>query len=180
MPQPIARPDFSSLFQSFQQEAFRLETLDQYLVPQEEQELSRFFSGEPLPERKNKQWCELIRKNIDRGARMRRVHVLNLPLSPYLKFEIEWGYVFSLAAGEEILIVDRKNLPPQLPDEAAHDFWLFDDRVLVWMRYDEEGRIVALEQDEDPVVISRCRSVKQTLLPIAVPLRDFLRNERVK
>src|SRR6267154_3437167 len=174
---PIKTQEFQPLFQSFKHEAFRLETLDQYLVVPEEREFKRFLNGEPLPEVQNKPWCDQIRNNISQGKRMRRVHVLTLPLTPYLRFEIDWGYIFSLAAGEEIFILNRN----QLSDFSLiqdGDFWLFDDNILIRMLFDDTGKQLGRERDNDPEAISNCRAIRDRLLPLATPLRTFLRSER--
>jgi hypothetical protein len=177
MRHPILRPEFSDLFQNFKFEAFRLETLDQYLVPHEEQELDRFLTGEPLPVKQNIQWCETIRNNLARGKRMSRVHIVTIPLSPYLNFEIDWGYVFNLAAGEQIFIANRGPLVDPVLLEAT-DFWLFDQKTLIWMMYDKQGKILGFERDDDPAAIENCLSIRDRMIATAIPLREFLKLRR--
>ena len=135
----LSRAEFSHLFSSFSTSAFRLETLPEYRVEGEAEELALFLQGKPLPPDGNEGWCRIVAAATQAGKRMQRVHVIPRRLTPYLRFEIEWGYLYSAEAGEEILL-----LPHDSPDQVfgtwpLHDFWVFDDRIYVRMHYDEAG-----------------------------------------
>ena len=66
------------------------------------------------------------------------------PLTPYLRYECEWGYVANTSAGEDVLILDvtGRAAPPYAVD---HDFWLLDDEHVLKMIYDDEHRFVGAE-----------------------------------
>jgi len=129
----------------FTRNLFRLETLDLYNVNSERDEYRRYVAGETKPNYEHKKvWMEQIRGEVAHGAHTYRVHVVRSPLSDYLRFECEWGYVYNARAGERIRILDlaERPRPADLVDE---DFWLIDEREVLRMHYDAEGRYVGAE-----------------------------------
>lgn len=72
----------------FQSEAWRLETLPQYLVPQEAEELEAFRAGKRVdPNTYSSAYTEDLRRLRGEGRSKGRVHVLTRPISEYLRFE---------------------------------------------------------------------------------------------
>jgi len=134
----LAGEEWASRFRSFEREAFRLETLPQYLVPQEQEQFTEFKRTGVVPVTPDEPggWFDTVRRAYGRGARMRRVHVVTEPLSDYLRFEFAY-YVLNCKAGEEIRILDLgKTGPLDLPDL---DFWMFDEAEVVHMMYEPDG-----------------------------------------
>jgi hypothetical protein len=124
---------------------FRLETLDDYEVASDGSDYRRYLDGEPEPTWKRKQpWLDELRAERDSGIYRHRVHVLRAPLSPYLRYECEWGYAYNVQAGEDIRILDlaETSEPAGL---VSQDFWLADDRLVVLMHYDSAGQFVGAE-----------------------------------
>ncbi|MDW4911040.1 hypothetical protein RB628_38445 [Streptomyces sp. ADMS] len=137
-------------FREFQSEAWRLETLPQYLVPQESEELEAFRSGKRIdPHSYSSAYTEDLKRLQSEGKHKGRVHVLAQPLSEYLRFEFSRYYAPHALAGEEIRILDvtdREN-----PLSEVRDFWLFDRSTVVLMNYEEDGTQVNRElHDGDP------------------------------
>lgn len=79
------------------------------------------------------------------GRAWRRLHALAEPLSDYIRYECEWGYVPNSAAGEQVRIAE---LTPALAQIG--DFFVLDGRHVVRSRYDETGRFVHAEVIGDP------------------------------
>ncbi|MBV9164269.1 MAG: hypothetical protein JO281_22595 [Pseudonocardiales bacterium] len=152
------------------QSAFRLETLPQYLVPGEEADFSAWKAGEPLPPRttENNELLARIQQDAARGFRRYRVHILDQPLTAYLRFEL-YSYLESVAAGSEIYVVDRDD-HPDLTD-LHEDFWLFDDEIVVRMIYDDEGRFLYPELIDD---IEFYRGMRDTALQHSESVTDYL------
>lgn len=122
--------------------AFRLELLDLYDVASDGGELARYLAGEPGPDPDHKNpWLDHLRRERAAGIRRYRVHVLTTPLTPYLRYECEWGYAPNSSAGEEIYIVDQaeRAAPLRLPVDI--DYWLTDDQHVLLMHYDPAGRL---------------------------------------
>ena len=167
--------EFASLFQTFKTSAFRLEALPQYLVDEERSEFAAFQSGRPLPKERNAEWASLIRDAVSAGKSMSRVHLLPRTLTPYLRFEIEWAYAYSHEAGEDVrLLLDEKATDT---DRQLQDFWLFDDRIAIFMNYDDSGRFLGVTKADDRD-LSRLLSVRETLLSRSIGLTEFLARAR--
>ncbi|MGK5533572.1 DUF6879 family protein [Streptomyces sp. URMC 129] len=125
-------------FDSFEREAFRLETLDNYNIPRSEGSFASFLAGKEQPESfKNSEWVTTVRDATRAGKRMYRVHILSRPLTDYLRYELAWGYHRNMAVGEEFFILDTTERENPIPE--APDFWLFDDSVTARMNYDATG-----------------------------------------
>lgn len=131
------------LFDTFEREAFRLETLDDYSGSGSVGAYQEFLAGRPQPDDHNEAWVAEIRAHAAAGRRIYRVHVLSRPLTPYLRFELGWGYRKNAMGGEEFFILDTTDRPDPL--EGVEDFWLFDERAAVVMRYDEAGAVAGRE-----------------------------------
>ncbi|MBB1256569.1 hypothetical protein H3146_24935 [Streptomyces sp. OF3] len=136
----LSGEEFGRLFKTFERTAFRLETLAEYDVEEEQEEIARFLAGEDMgPEWDDNPW---VRSMTDKGKSVARVHVLRSPLTDYLRYELS-AYPGNVKAGESIGIIDlAEQMVSGLPD---HDFWLFDDRGVYRMHYTPEGRFVGAE-----------------------------------
>jgi hypothetical protein len=164
----------------FTSELFRLETLPHYEVAGDGGDLARYLAGEPGPDMTRKgPWLDVIRGEVARGLHTYRVHVVNGPLSDYLRFEFEWGYTYNEQAGEHIRILDlaERPRPDALVDE---DFWLIagrpergePDRVAK-MHYDDAGRFLGAELAADEAEVARYRQAREAAWSAAVPFRDY-------
>jgi hypothetical protein len=167
------------LFDSFTQEAFRLETLPQYqLGPQEDERFRAFLQGQPLPERspQTSPWLAQLAASTAAGRRCQRVHITPWPLSDYLRFELTTD-LENVAVGEDVRVADRAIWYPELA-ELTQDFWLFDattdHAVAMLMRYDEQGRFAGAEISTDRDVIARCRRHRGFALLHAIPVAAYL------
>ncbi|MFF8956517.1 DUF6879 family protein [Streptomyces sp. NPDC014894] len=132
--------EFGRLFETFEREAFRLETLSVYDVAEEREEFERFLAGGSMgPDWDDNPW---VRSMTDKGKKVSRVHVLRSPLTDYLRYELS-AYPGNITAGESIGIIDRaEQTVTGLPE---HDFWLFDDRAAYRMHYTPEGAFIGAE-----------------------------------
>lgn len=131
------------LFDTFEREAFRLETLDDYSKSGSVDAYHAFLAGESQPEDYNDAWVSELRSHTSKGKRVYRVHILSRPLTPYLRFELAWGYVKNATGGEEFFILDTTDKPNPL--EGVGDFWLFDSVSAAVMSYDDGGAFTGSE-----------------------------------
>lgn len=151
---------------------YRQEVLAQYAVDSDQDNVERYLSGGDGPTwAQGNDWMDYLVEERAAGIRRHRVHLLASPLSPYLRYECEWGYAYTSRYGEEIHILDTTETPRPagLIDE---DFWLYDDRHVVLMRYDPEGRFTdaeALPETEAP----RYRGYRDIALAAAVPFAAY-------
>ena len=155
---------------------FRLETLPQYLVPQEAEEFAAWRSGHPvaLPTAQTSPWLAHVTAKVTSGVRWSRVHILDHPLSDYCRYEI-WGYAANQAAGEQISLADRGTHPDL--ESLREDFWLVDDAMVVRMIYDSQGRFERPELVEDvqPYTVMRDIAVRH-----AEPLDEYVTSRGIE
>lgn len=166
--------DLRAIMDRSKRSSFRLETLPQYLVPQEADDFAAWRAGKFLPPRtpETRPWMAAMKARADQGYRRYRVHIVDYPLSDYTRYELR-GYLENQAAGEEINIADRD----AHPDLAGlyEDFWLMDDQVAVRMVYDDEGHFLHPELIDDaaPYV-----GVRDIAMRHAEPLNDYLERKK--
>lgn len=161
---------WSRYFRDFQLSAFRLERHPIYTMPGEADELRRFLAGEKPPANYHYGWLDTMAAARAAGKIVRRVRVVRRPLTDYIRYEFEWGFVYNVAAGEDIRILDLTDWPgPELPD---HDFWLFDEQAVVKLLYRPDGTQIGRELVVDPDIaayLSWCDAAWQQ----AVPFQDY-------
>lgn len=170
----------SEYFSGFEREAFRLERLPEYEVPQEKEALALYLTGEPLPPslRSHDTWTGFLTEAKRDGKHIQRVRVVPDHLTPYIRFEIEWCYAYSDQAGEEICVLPEAALSEITSPAGITDFWLFDDRQAALLRYGPHGRFLSAEGLDEPEEVSRLVKLKRDLLGRAVPLRQYLERLR--
>jgi hypothetical protein len=158
--------------QHFDRTLFRLETLDEYDVGSNGDDLARYLAGEPGPDMARKgPWMDQIRSEVARGLHTYRVHVVRAPLSEYEMFEFEWGFRYNAMAGEHIGILDLTEKPEPLA-LVHEDFWLLGEDRAVRMHYDLGGRFLGAEIAPKSDV-PRYRAAKDAALQAAVPFADY-------
>jgi hypothetical protein len=167
--------DLFSLYRMATQSVFRLETLQRYAVSAESAQFRAFSEGRPLPPDKEvAKSMEVIRVLTAAGRRVHRVHVIDLPLTAYLRYEMA-AYAENIQAGEEVSIAIRSRHGDLA--RLTDDFVLFDADAahpsVVWMRYDQQGRITSRDYSEAPADVARARRDRDLAMTHAVPLSDF-------
>ena len=114
------------------------------------------------------EWCAEISAAKSQGKSYQRVRKIQFPLTDYTRFEIVTGFRFSSKAGEQIRLLE--NEPANLDLTDISDFWLFDDTLCFWLRYDEDGRFIRVDQ-ADVAELKLCVDLKPKLLAASVELR---------
>jgi hypothetical protein len=165
-----------ALVEKVTREAFRLETRQRYDVPDERPLLKAFLAGQPAPESDSMARHGAVTRSLRAaGKRRYRVHVVDLLLILYLRYELN-GYRENIQAGEEIFIADRS----WHPDLAAlaKDFLLLDGDTdhasVVGYRYNDD-ELLARDYSEDPADIQICRRHRDLAMAHAIPYAEFLR-----
>lgn len=173
-------PTRSEAFRDLTASWFRLETLQVYDVGSDRAPFEEFLRTGQIDASGGAEWREMIRRHVVAGRSLRRVHVVEEPLTDYLRFEIA-AYELNHAAGEDIglIPVPRGEWPEGLPRDL--DFWLIDDGepgATAWlMDYDEDGGYRGDERVLDPEVIETYRGWRDTAVSLAVPLNEYIRRD---
>jgi hypothetical protein len=161
---------WSRCFRDFTSSAFRLELRQVYTMPGEQEELARFRTGERPPAGYHYGWLDTLAEARRQGKTMRRVRVVHRPLTDYTEYEFSWGFAWNVDAGEDIRLLDLTDQAgPALPD---HDFWLFDEAMVVKLLYREDGTQVGRELVESPD-LSAYLGWRDAAWDRAVPFRDY-------
>ena len=157
--------DLSWWLKNFKRSAFRLEALQEYLVPQETQMLAAFRRGEEVKLSEHHPWLRLLRQHTAQGRFVERVRIVQPPMSDYVKFEMAL-YQYSSAAGEQIRILES--------DHRIHnDWWLFDDEVVVKLKYDSGGVFAGTEMVDSESLVEHYIRQRFLVLEHSIPLADY-------
>jgi hypothetical protein len=168
----IPGPEWAALFTpGFTRSAFRLEARQHYSMADEQEPFGRFCAG-LNPRLDLSWWTGLARTHTAAGHAMSRVRVIVEPPTDYTRFEL-YAYPAMIAAGDDIKVISvpASTWPDGLPQ---HDFWLFDDRDVWLLNYDQAGTLLSAEQADDPDVISRHLGWRDAALAQAIPVSDYL------
>ncbi|MFE0189082.1 DUF6879 family protein [Streptomyces sp. NPDC058989] len=136
-------------FTDIEREAWRLETLPQYLVTQEAEDFAAFREGQPMTLYTASSYTQRVSRQRAEGKSNGRVHIVSQPLSDYLRFEFTRYYEAHVRAGDDIRILDVTNR--HNPLDGVQDFWMFDQSEVVLMNYEEDGRQINREVFEGDV-----------------------------
>jgi hypothetical protein len=166
----------ADLYRTCSVSAWRLEVLQHYTVPGDEERQRAFHAGEPLPPPGPGKLdsLALISRLRHAGRHVGRVHVVDRPLSAYIRYELA-VYAENVAAGEDIRIAER-SLYPEL-ESITQDFTIFDEgtpqAVVVFFDYDDVGLVHGYRVADDAETVERCRQQRELAFSRSVPLADF-------
>jgi hypothetical protein len=166
---------FDDLFRGFDREAFHPEVQDAYQTPDEAGPFDLFLAGQADDFGWHQPWLSLVR-DAAAGKHIRRVRVVSVPHVDYTR----WGLTVAehnIRAGE-----DTRWLPRHLIDPEAltiDDFWLFDAERVVFTVFAPGGQWVGGAATTDPVIVNRCRAVRDLVWRTGIPHRDYLDTEDV-
>ncbi|MFI0470306.1 DUF6879 family protein [Saccharopolyspora sp. 5N102] len=160
---------FGARFDNCQRSAWRFECQPTYAMQREQDNLNRWRAGEPKPEGHNAAWHETVREIATSGRAIGRVRTVRQPLTEYQRFQLAWAIPGNIAAGEDIRILDLTNLDLDLP---SHDFWLFDESLVVDLNFNPDGTLLNIDQRENPD-LTQYLKWRDTALSHAVSLSEW-------
>ncbi|MGH3852538.1 MAG: DUF6879 family protein [Pseudonocardiaceae bacterium] len=169
--------EFDELFDVFQVSAFHLETHQTYAIPEEDDRLRAFREGLPRPERsvRTSDWLRRIAVTTVAGKQWGRVHIVEHPLSEYLRYQLI-SYVESQAAGEVTRLADR-GVHPELVD-LGPDFWLFDHETPracgVLLHFDDGAHLLDIESVTAPAAVAELERQRRLATDRSVSLAEYL------
>lgn len=168
--------ELMALYGSFTAEAIRLESRQYYEVPGDTDRQRAYREGHPLPDRPAKTaTVQIIRDAVAAGKTFGRVHIVDEPLSDYVRYELDAAYPENVAAGEQVWIVDRASHPDLAP--VQRDFVLFDRGTdhasVIWYDYTPDGTLTGYTPGT-PTDLAACTELLGLARTHALPLADYM------
>lgn len=164
---------FNKFWENSEKQIFRLETLNEYKVEEEKTSFEAYQNNKIIKNENFDEWLELIENTTKKGIDIYRVHVIDLPLTDYIRYEIECGYLLSQKKGERFLLVERKKVQEII--QGFDDFWLFDDSQGFTIKYDNLGNFLGFGDPITEEEISKYIELRDKITKMSIPLDEFLK-----
>ena len=162
--------EFDRLLRTFERSSDHLEMRDAYGTEIELPYLAKWAAQEPDDLGWLGDGCATLRSHVAAGKSIRRARVISEPLSDYQR----WSYRIAqpmVDAGEDIRWTPRALVSSlALP---GNDFYLFDDRIVVFLLYTGNGLNAGMETSTDPADLRLCRSAFGAVWKLAIPHRGY-------
>jgi hypothetical protein len=166
----ISDEQFEGLLTGFEREAVHLETRDAYGTAVELPHMAKWAAREPDDLEWLQGWCATLREGVKAGKSVRRARVVSEPLSDYQRWSFSIAHPM-VEAGEDIRWVPRR-----LVSSIAfpgNDFYLFDDRLIVFLIYAGNGLATDKIVSTDPADIQLCRSAFEAAWKLSIPHSEY-------
>jgi hypothetical protein len=159
---------FDELWDNTQKSLFKLEVLPDY--SEDHNKLFDLFRANKISELHN-EWLLLFGKEKF-SFKWRRVHIVDLPLTEYLRFEIECYKVWS-ELGVEVYFQTFENIKHVCYKPIFEDFLIFDEKQVIvneFNNYDYVGSKIT----SNPRIVSEYLRFQKCLEKNIVPMAKFL------
>ncbi|MFJ1455718.1 DUF6879 family protein [Nocardia sp. N2S4-5] len=170
----IQDEEFIELFHGRWKRAFHLETQDEYLVAEEHEPFRKFLAGEPDDYEWCRSWDELIKEETSTGKQVHRLRVISVPHVDYTRFGLTIAPL-NIEAGEEIRWLPRSLI--DATELAGDDYWLFDDRLVVFVAFRRDGDFGGFAVTEDPVIAAHCVAVRNKVWELGIPHAEYAESD---
>ncbi|MFE2561406.1 DUF6879 family protein [Streptomyces sp. NPDC059352] len=166
----IPFPEIAHLFREFRHTAWRLESRRGYASDRNSPAWALWKAGGDVTAEPPNTWRENVAQAAAEGRRFERVRIVDEPLTEGQRFLLASG-LGNVAAGEDIRNLpraeaERLNLP-------AHDFWLFDSRLLARFVFDEDDTTLGVILSEDPAEIAAACQARDAAWHYAIPTHEY-------
>lgn len=152
---------------------WRVEARDHYTVPGDEPRQAAFHADGVLPPPRPEKAGDLalIQQLHEHGVQVGRVHVIRLPLTPYLRYELA-VYAENVAAGEEVRIADAGQHPELA--SIVDDFVMNARQDLVLFDHAPDGLVTGYRAETSPAAVQRYHAQLYLAVSSSVPLAEFM------
>jgi hypothetical protein len=116
------------------------------------------------------------RRNAERGLEIRRVRVVELPVSPYLQWEMHALRMLA-EEGFGLRVLDASRVGELERVQQLPEIVVIGDQVIYEVRYDAEWTPIGARRIHDPDVIQEARRKVADLYDAGEPLLEFFRRE---
>ena len=164
---------WAELFHNAEHQVAHLETRDTYAV--DDLEFADWKAGRALDPANRAAWWVpwwhgSIADTVHRGVPVRRARIVSEPVTEYIRFEHAVTYT-NIEAGEDV-----RWLPRRLASDLAlpgNDFWIFDDRLVIFNHFTGDGDALGKELSEASDVISLCSKAFSQVWERAAPHEKY-------
>ncbi|MFZ1250170.1 MAG: DUF6879 family protein [Candidatus Microsaccharimonas sp.] len=167
LPRQEANIKWDTLWSDMKSEWFKLEVLQDYSA-EEGESLKAWMAGDKkrsvkLLTSESLEWLDDCRQKVESGVKLIRIHIVDYPLSEYIKWEIEAYKHRNIPLGkEDVYLLNRKDISSlNLPDG---DLMIFDKTNAVIGHYDESGYAVSQTFYDENDDISEFLELRAALL----------------
>ncbi|GAA4235875.1 hypothetical protein GCM10022254_44140 [Actinomadura meridiana] len=171
LPPLLDREGWTELFESASSRLDHLELRDSYNVDTESPayRLWRENQDRPRPPRES-YWQGLIADTVQRGVIVRRLRVVSLPPTEYIRFE-HAGTWQTVEAGESVRWLPRHEAAGLLA--PSNDFWLVDSERIMFNLFDGDGRPNGRFLTDEVLVAKAISGAFEALWELATPHEEF-------
>lgn len=161
--------DIAKLFKEYEFEVFRLQTLTEYNVDSEKESFDKFKKDGILPDvNLYSDWNQNIKRQTDAGKKFINTNiVLSSGPTVYQRFGNSFKKIQTKLGMQWIFMMvdDFKNMMKR-HDVMPFDFWMFDEKIVFEMLYNDAGNWVGNREITDTDLIKKLVDVKN----------DFIKN----
>ncbi|GAA2020741.1 hypothetical protein GCM10009839_16900 [Catenulispora yoronensis] len=128
------------------------------------------YRGAPTNEG-SRNWRKLVAKTVARGVSIRRARIVSEPLSDYVQYEYDITSDHNIKAGEQVSWLPRGRASEiMLP---GNDFWIFDNRIVMFQLFAGNGAFVDATVTETPEVVARCVDAFEAIWTRSIPHDEY-------
>ena len=161
---------WGELLTAYERSSYRLEAQQTYSNPIENARVEQFLAGTAEPP--DYEWrLSRARQRIAAGATKITVRVVAEPATDYTRMEM-YFYPILAAGGEDIRVITvaEGEWPEGLID---HDYFVFDERDVWRMHYNDDCSFYGAELLEGPDVLADHLRWRDIALAHAIPLNEY-------
>ena len=168
-------------FSSFKKSAKRLEVLQEYHIEGGElEQYNNFCEGKKVEEFDDlKEWNKFIRQSTEQGKIIERIRVVKNPVSKYIKFEIELGYISSQKCGQVVDFISFEKFNKINKTNINNEFWIFDDEIIFEMIYNEKGEFLKSNQVFGKEYIELYNDLKRQSVPLETVVKELSQSDNL-
>lgn len=166
----LSETELNTLFTSFSMSAFRFETRDRYISTVGREPFRKYLAGEPDDHAWHRGWLDMLARDVAVGKTWERIRIVSVPLGDYNRYSLGIGRL-NVQAGEDIRYLTRE--AARRLQLEPFDAWLFDSRLLVHLRFNDDDTFREAEVIQDQGVVEQHLVWRELARRHAQLLEDF-------
>ena len=166
----LSGPEWEGIVEDFASTALRWEQQPVYAEDLATGWPQRWRDGDRTPPTDIAEFADNVLAPLSSTGRVRiRVRLVDDP-ETWVQEWADWAAELNRAAGEVIHRMSRTRAQALgLIDDPLTDWWFVDDKVVLLLRFDEEGQLYQVDLDDAPATVVRCRQVWNVAMEEVAP-----------